>query len=282
MNTTSRIGTACAVAGLGAFLSVAYCLQYGGWWWLPILVGLVCGGIAWAVVAPKHLCQQFSRALHNVTEMSSLEIPGFFVAIAFFVYVLYALFSTFDTEVVRAQSALFKTLFIATIILAGIALVILIIAADDWIDGYKKADEVPTGVVTGIVILFSPLGLVLWPPIIGATVVYGLYRFIVSGKLVKTISWFLRSPILLTKGLIFLTIGICKVIWLTFKWSHDDVRKICFIDTFLGVLGGTLVGFWYWNAFYAGIAGLILGPMLGMVNYQLVSIRWLKLQPRTA
>lgn len=62
--------------------------------------------------------------------------------------------------------------------------------------------------------------------------------------------------------------------WKLFKLIHSQKRLICFVDA---VIGGT-IGFYYHNP----LVGAAVGGLLGMVNYELVSVRWLKLVPKQA
>ena len=285
MNTLSRIGMACMVAGLGAFLAVAYCLQYGGWWWLPIVSAIVCGSTAWALVAPKAFYHAFTSALRSVHAIK----PD------------WAILATFLTCWLQTGLAFFFTLFcfvigiitlgnltmisfgdfeVTAIVIGTVATIISFMIVVTSLDGrlsylqQKRTERVRKSSWNALKYC-NPIAFAIYPFValyfIGKWT-FQLCRWLFWRGGIGKIAWGITG--------FFKAIGL--VVWRTFKWSHNDVRKICFIDTFLGVLGGTLVGFWYWNAFYAGIAGLILGPVLGMVNYQLVSIRWLKLQPRTA
>lgn len=56
-----------------------------------------------------------------------------------------------------------------------------------------------------------------------------------------------------------------------FLCIHSQKRVICFVDAALGTAIGYATG--------SAIIGAIAGGLLGIVNYELVSIRWLKLIP---
>lgn len=60
----------------------------------------------------------------------------------------------------------------------------------------------------------------------------------------------------------------------TFVYIHSERRTICFVDAALGSLAGF---------FFGSVAiGVVVGAMLGIINYELVSVRWLKLAPAKA
>ncbi len=56
-----------------------------------------------------------------------------------------------------------------------------------------------------------------------------------------------------------------------FVYIHSKRRTICFVDASLG----GAIGLWYDQAIIAIVAGAILG----VINYEIVSVRWLKLKP---
>lgn len=59
-----------------------------------------------------------------------------------------------------------------------------------------------------------------------------------------------------------------------FKLIHSDVRTICFVDATIGATIGYFVG--------SALLGGLLGAAAGLFNYEVVSIRWLKLAPAHA
>jgi len=60
----------------------------------------------------------------------------------------------------------------------------------------------------------------------------------------------------------------------TFIYVHSERRTICFVDAALGALAGFFFG--------SAAVGAAVGAMLGIINYELVSVRWLKLVPAKA
>ena len=61
----------------------------------------------------------------------------------------------------------------------------------------------------------------------------------------------------------------CRMVWRVFKLIHSDMRVLCMTDAALGALAGYYLG--------SALIGGFIGAGLGWVNYQLVSVRWLKL-----
>lgn len=56
-----------------------------------------------------------------------------------------------------------------------------------------------------------------------------------------------------------------------FRYVHTQKRTLCFCDAALGAVVGYLAG--------SATIGALAGAVLGFVNYELVSVRWLKLVP---
>ena len=57
----------------------------------------------------------------------------------------------------------------------------------------------------------------------------------------------------------------------TFIYVHSERRTICFVDATIGAVTGYFMG--------EALLGAVIGAILGSVNYEIVSIRWLKLIP---
>lgn len=62
-----------------------------------------------------------------------------------------------------------------------------------------------------------------------------------------------------------------RLLWMTFKYVHSDQRKLCLVDAAIGAA----VGFFFGNPLIGGLVGCLLG----IVNFELVSVRWLNLVP---
>jgi len=76
--------------------------------------------------------------------------------------------------------------------------------------------------------------------------------------------------------LILAVICICLVLFAiaaykTFRLVHSDMRLLCLVDS---AIGGT-AGYYLGNP----IIGGIIGALCGLLNYELVSVRWLRLVP---
>ena len=83
------------------------------------------------------------------------------------------------------------------------------------------------------------------------------------------------TPVLMAIGIIyFLCFGlwlIAKFGWKVFCFIHSDIRLLCATDSAIGAA----LGFWCSSA----ITGGLIGAVCGVINYQLISVRWMKLAP---
>jgi len=59
-----------------------------------------------------------------------------------------------------------------------------------------------------------------------------------------------------------------------FVYIHTELRTLCFVDAAIGATAGFFLG--------SAIACAVIGAILGVVNYEIVSVKWLKLVPARA
>lgn len=76
----------------------------------------------------------------------------------------------------------------------------------------------------------------------------------------------------LPKGIALFIPFVAKFTKTMFFHIHSEFRLLCMTDAALGAA----IGYWWGSALIGGLAGAILG----IVNYELVSKRWLKLVPK--
>lgn len=81
-------------------------------------------------------------------------------------------------------------------------------------------------------------------------------------------------PIIIARWLISIAKTIvCIFIPRAFLYIHSEMRLLCFTDSLIGAS----IGYFYGNP----IIGAIAGALLGVLNYEILSVRVLKLVPRT-
>ncbi|MCX6787048.1 MAG: hypothetical protein NTY93_00800 [Candidatus Kaiserbacteria bacterium] len=74
--------------------------------------------------------------------------------------------------------------------------------------------------------------------------------------------------------MLFVSIEAMQFVVRTFVYVHSERRRLRLVDA---TLGAAIGGFFFGSA----ILGAIIGGALGGINYELVSVRWLKLVPST-
>jgi hypothetical protein len=85
----------------------------------------------------------------------------------------------------------------------------------------------------------------------------------------KAILWMIYAPF----RLLWITLKYgTRFAVLLFKYIHSDRRLLCLCDSALG----TAIGM-YWHS---PIIGMVVGALSGLVSYQLIGIRLMKLQPK--
>ena len=67
--------------------------------------------------------------------------------------------------------------------------------------------------------------------------------------------------------------------WHLFVCIHSERRTICLLSTILGIATGFVCGLFYQSPPVGGLCGGATGVLYGFLHYQIVSVRWLKLQP---
>jgi hypothetical protein len=77
-------------------------------------------------------------------------------------------------------------------------------------------------------------------------------------------------------GLVALFVGILIAVFCSsaFMFIHSERRTTCFVAAAIGAT----IGYFANNA----IVGAVAGGLIGLAQYQLIAVKWLKIKPRTA
>lgn len=101
--------------------------------------------------------------------------------------------------------------------------------------------------------------------------VFRMYFWVVPRAMLKGVRLIATmGPGLIVKG----AVTVARFFWYLFILIHSEVRLLCGLDAAFGAA----VGFYFGNA----IVGALAGGMFGVINYEVVSKRWLKLVPARA
>lgn len=267
MKTSTKVFFATA---LGALVGTVISLEINNWfWWIGLIVGGLVGYLshdfkkvikaipkAWEKTEDENKRIIFKRSFFHL-----LAISNAVTSITLGIVVLIILGNlNIETEIIYDDIKLI-ILCISLICLALIILSFVMALWKSYETDYIHIGENESKMNKKVSIIFFPL----------------LSPF-------TAIFYTLKGLWLLTKGIYLNRIEIVKflfiTIWVTiakffknlFILIHSDVRVICFIDACIG----TALGFY----FQSPIIGCLAGGVIGWFNYQIVSIKILKLSPK--
>ena len=272
MNTSFKIFMATA---LGAGIGTVIALNMPSFmWWLGAIIGGLIGYLSFEY---EKVLIAFKTAYKSVTEyepdskviLSALRdtfmvICSIISAVIIVVLLLFNILTitAVFVSLISLTSPLFNitpltsTLISISIIIYGIGATRLFMA----IENTKPGDAVSNS-FTKIIFFLSPI----------AVIFYWLPLGIKDSAL-----WTVRIVIFSPKTIprIFHSLSIVpKVIWKAFTLIHSDIRLLCGVDAMIGAGAGYF--------FVNPLIGMLIGGILGVANYEIVSKRWLKLMPTT-
>lgn len=258
---TWSVGLACALgAFIGALsaLEIASYFTHGSYFWA---IGALFGGfVAYCAVDFRHFCAGVARSYR--------------AAIAWWPDTLYwkVLFSVFGALAVAANSVLWMfagiVMYFADTddsITRGFLAVSFVYTSISFCCGCwaaspgNKADKVEVCSSSLKAMRdWNPIGILYWTIIGLAWVAVRTPSAVMSAG--RSVGHAYR---MLKKFFIGVFINV-----------HSDRRTLCFVDAALGATAGFFLG--------SAIAGAVIGAILGVFNYEIVSIKWLKLVPAKA
>lgn len=250
MNKTLRIALACF---LGAILGATLAIQYGQYfWWVGIIIGSLTGYLSYEFKTVLHACAESWEKISN--QFAQLELPSkesvkrFFLklGIAFAISIGLIVFVTlvgltWSLPSVEMVGGKFESLGQLCLVSFVIGFVSLIIGGN--IAETKKLDEISEGPYWKFTCLQTNSFAFLW-------------------MVLMALIWFVQ----ITPDRI-----VSKFVKNIFLLIHSDIRLLCMTDATLGAL----IGYACNNPLIGGLAGAIFG----IINYWIVSIRWLRLAP---
>lgn len=259
MNRESRSVTFACLLGafIGALsaLEISVRFQHGSFLWV---FGALFGGlIAWIIVDFRQLCTGVKCAYNQAINwkpnkqywITSFTWSVLLLSITCSVWIITSpiLYITGDIgEIYPMPKMGFVSLILFVSIICGPVLT-LDEACRDLPQTRKR--------LWGMIKISNPVGLICF-------VLEGVWRLIVR--------IYHGLPTLWARAVKFVQ-TICKFVRTSFIYVHTEKRKLCFIDATIGAS----IGFFFGSA----VIGAVAGAILGFVNYELVSVRWLKITP---
>ena len=251
MNTVQKIAGACFI---GAFIGSLVALQLHHLWCIGLLIGAIVGYVVYEFkeipATAKYVWNRMPEKKLMYEQMKDglailLILVSFAGVMAALVIAMSSVLNTFCLcfEIRCLFPHPYWFYIGGTSYMAIIAIMVHVIG--------RGGDD--TKMQCFVLIVFAPaiLPIVMISAIIGATC-YGIYRLIHSSPTIARVFW--------------------KLCYKTFRIVHSDMRLLCMTDAAIG----TLIGFWSGNALIGGVAGAVCG----IINYEIVSVRWLKLAPQ--
>lgn len=273
MNKMVKVFLECA---LGAFLGAIFALQLNQYfWWVGMLVGAGLGCLSFEFKTVVAAIPQAWSATVKTLDEYQLRI---FMALELWLYMAvsaggvvlagYSLswlngFRSLEgialignPNFLRTMSWVIATdlslVMIASVVVVVVAFCLSILALDEGLEDdhgstLKESRQLYLAV--------NPLSLLFTIP---AALVYGLYRLVkqlpkVSGAIMAVLKF------------------LGTLLWHLFKLIHSETRLLCGVDAAIGAAIGYYFG--------SPIIGALAGGLLGVINYEMVSKRWLKLAP---
>lgn len=261
MNTEKRIALACFI---GAVIGALLALQFNHYfWWAGILLGGITGYLSYEFKAVMWAVKSVSGIVWREMTQQKYNIPA----------IPFDKIKTVGKLVVSILFVLVPccfTLVIALLIVASWAIVIF------FLDLFPEDLGVLSNAGLTLVCLLPGFAFISY--------VCQVFHETESNpsmikSAIKEFIWLNGLVVLcfvIPRGLLWLTMRIppavtflIRVAKRTFILIHSEIRLLCMTDAMLGAL----VGYFCGNALVGGVAGAVLG----VVNYKLVSVRWLKL-----
>ncbi|MEN9614413.1 MAG: hypothetical protein RLZZ347_720 [Candidatus Parcubacteria bacterium] len=262
MNTEKRIGFACA---LGAFIGALFSLEfakhfeYGKYLWsVGAFIGGLVGYVSYQfkeIVAACREQEKRQQIIQNLRPAWNFLVNGSLVVVCIFLGILLVtlnwmlflstlFFSGVKSGMLGAAGPLTDA--ITTVSAVGGVSGFMCFMAYAMIWHVERKNEDLWDMTYSFIRNFNPLGLI-WHSL---SLLYWI---------AVRVPWFISQCMQFAQGV--------------FIHVHSDIRTICFVDS---VIGAT-IGYFSGNA----LIGAVVGAILGVVNYRLVSVRWLKLCPKT-
>ena len=263
MNKTLKVLLTCLISsGIGTFIA----LSVNSWfWWTGALAGGVIGYLSYEF---KKVIQAIPKAWRSVSSWKPdreywIGVPLFFlflssIAFSFSVFVGFLMFlGSYDLQVLLWIFYGHDVWHFAILGFLVIALVASFIVVGEH--------NLTNREVALNAICFSPpcLALELLILIVYILGVIGLGSWKNKHKIpiaIKTLGRFFRKLFLLI---------------------HSEIRLLCAVDSMFGVIAGYLISQAYsLNFLMSVLTGMIAGAVFGLLHYQILSVKILKLAPR--
>lgn len=259
MNTTGRITISCL---LGGFIGALIALQFQLFWWVGSLIGGFVGYISYNFGEIREASKKVCSGMTEVITLKKVMRNIGDLCITFLGFIMFSIgLGSIASSIIIG---LFNVLNIVILMVCGVNLypdailhsysywvgvtIIMYIACISLLVTAKDKEDGEDGEL-GALLIFA-----LTPTLVFVTVpAIGLI-----------------GGICIIGYILYL---LAKISWSTTKLVYSDIRLLCGVNSAIGATIGYFAG----NALVGGL----IGSVLGVINYQLISVRLLKLIPRS-
>ena len=283
---TKAIGIACFLSAfMGTMVTLAVSIQYDlGWYPLPFGAALF-GFCAYFLYDIREVQKGASRAWKKVIgwkpdwerwrpdweRWGQGVLAGIYLAVIAFTICFYVvgglslflsiLDSGWSSVVTGALNFIELSLFV------GVICGILIVAAFLF-DGTRGAREDVLGSLKGIIKYVNPVVF----PFLVSVFLLALALVIICISILAIVFLVIRMPTIMR--------SVAKFIKELFIYIHSEERLLCLVDTSAGMAIGFVSGYYYqWNLIFASLIGGVSGCIIGIANYEILSVKILRLKP---
>lgn len=261
MNTLQRIFVACFCgATIGALLAIQFNHYF---WWIGILFGGLVGYLSYEFMkvvravktAWNEVCKEYESNFRRLRSVGSTVLSVFVEAI---------------------QVAYFTLLFLL-VGLSWAIVVPLLVCPSFYFEnsrGYIIACTIALSLLFGSFVSATYLSFAMryrgiTTPVIDVMGKYIRFLFIDANALSVLFRWVPKGICLIAAEIPGALGFLREIVKRTFILVHSEIRLLCMVDAMLGALTGYFCG----NVLIGGVVGAILG----VLNYKIISVRWLKL-----
>lgn len=256
MNDSGKIFVACASGGgMGTLLALQMNLTF---WWIGLIVG---GALGYVSFDPMAIVHAIPEAWVTTKRCSRKAAEAFFFG-------------------AREGFCLTSTVIFPVYILCVKAVGGTNVFVYMFLVGFMVFMSLFMGVVAGTEYLSNP-GLLTKKRVradwkhCNALAVYGYYLPMGIWHLLNRVPRMISAiPGVALKAAVVLHDVVASILefgWNLFKLVHSELRVLCMVDAAIG----TAIGY----RFGSPLVGAVTGGIFGVLNYEVVSVRWLKLLP---
>lgn len=262
MDKRIRISIACFLGGgIGTLVAISVATWL---WWVGLLVGAFVGYVAYEFRQVVQAVQQAWQVVYSTDWRKAVAwLRGSYTFLL--TLVVFLLSSMVWPIVILHVSGPLKDGLHVVVWLTSATVVSAFVGFFGWTAVVGLVELKPLGWVkfsdnlkdSWFILFTSPIGMWVIMPIL----LVGEVLFLAGWTMWYLIS---RTP---------------KFVWIVFRQIHSDIRLLCGVDAAIGAAIGYHFQLMFMVPLLAVLVGGVVGAVVGVLNFELVSKRWLKVVP---